>query len=153
MIIKCPCGKKKFDIDDNLIPEKGRLLQCGSCDKTWFFSNSSKEIQLDKTKTINIKQKKIIKPKIDELEKDLIKEDLSIVSSSPANKIKYSSFSISNFLSLFLVLIITFVASIIFLDTFKKPLYNIFPSLELILFNLYETIKDIRLFIKDLFLT
>ena len=37
MIIECPCKKKKFDIDTNLIPAKGRNLQCGSCDRVWFY--------------------------------------------------------------------------------------------------------------------
>ena len=38
MIIVCPCGEKKFEIDQNLIPEEGRLLQCGFCNKKWFFN-------------------------------------------------------------------------------------------------------------------
>ena len=38
-----------------------------------------------------------------------------------------------------------------FLYTFKNPFYNFFPDLELILFSLFETLKDINLFIKDLF--
>ena len=46
MIIACPKCKKKFDIEDSLIPEKGRLLQCSSCDKKWFFK-----------KTIDVKKK------------------------------------------------------------------------------------------------
>ena len=37
MIIDCPDCNKKFDIDQNLIPTKGRLLQCGSCNYKWFF--------------------------------------------------------------------------------------------------------------------
>ena len=36
------------------------------------------------------------------------------------------------------------------LDTFKSPLYNLFPKLEFLLFSLYETLKDVQLFIKDL---
>ena len=46
MIITCPCEKKQFEIDDKLIPEKGKLLQCGSCDRKWFFK-----------KTIEVKKK------------------------------------------------------------------------------------------------
>ena len=49
-----------------------------------------------------------------------------------------------------MVAIITFIGLIILLDTFKKPLVKIFPELEILLFNLYETLKDIELFIKDL---
>ena len=37
MIITCNNCNKKFDIDSNLISDKGRLLQCASCDHKWFF--------------------------------------------------------------------------------------------------------------------
>ena len=50
-----------------------------------------------------------------------------------------------------LVFLISFIGLVIILDTFKKPLYSIFPQIEFILFNLFEVIKDIQLFIKDLF--
>ena len=63
---------------------------------------------------------------------------------------KNSDFTISKFLSYILVGIISFITFIIFLDTFKSPLYNYFPNLEFLLFNFYETIIDIFLFVKDL---
>ena len=50
----------------------------------------------------------------------------------------------------FIVSIISFIAIIIVLDTFKSPLSVFFPNIELILYNLFETIKDIYLFIKNL---
>ena len=37
MIITCNNCNKKFEIDENLIPEKGRLLQCSSCNHQWHF--------------------------------------------------------------------------------------------------------------------
>ena len=45
MIITCPCEKKQFKVDDTLIPQKGRELQCGSCERVWFFKpkNESKD--------------------------------------------------------------------------------------------------------------
>ena len=61
-----------------------------------------------------------------------------------------SNFTISKFLSYILVGIISFITLIIFLDTFKSPLYSYFPNLEFLLFNFYETIVDISLFVKDL---
>jgi len=61
-----------------------------------------------------------------------------------------SSFNITKFLSYILVSIITFVALIILIDTFKSVLYVVFPGLELMIFSLFETLKDIQLFIKDL---
>jgi len=39
---------------------------------------------------------------------------------------------------------------IIFVDTFKSPISEIIPNIEFILYNLYETIKDIISFLKDL---
>ena len=56
----------------------------------------------------------------------------------------------SKFFSYLIVFIISFVALIIFLDTLKTPLINVFPGLEIILFNLFETLQDIKLFIIDL---
>ena len=62
-----------------------------------------------------------------------------------------TSFRISHFLSLIIVLIISFIAFVIIIDTFKGPLFNYFPNLELVFYNLFETIKDINLFFKDIF--
>ena len=39
----------------------------------------------------------------------------------------------------------------ILLDTLKSPLIDIFPDLEFVLFSLFETLKDIKLFIIDLY--
>ena len=38
----CPSCGKNFNVDENLIPDKGRLLKCGSCDQTWFFNKNKK---------------------------------------------------------------------------------------------------------------
>ena len=64
-------------------------------------------------------------------------------------KPKYD-FTFGKFLSYIIVSIITFIAIIIVLDTFKDPLSNIFPNLELVLYNLFETLRDLILFAKDL---
>ena len=40
MIIICPSCERKFELDENLIPDKGRLLKCGSCDQTWFYNKN-----------------------------------------------------------------------------------------------------------------
>ena len=37
MFIECPNCNKKFEVDHNLIPEDGRLVQCGSCNHTWLY--------------------------------------------------------------------------------------------------------------------
>ena len=63
---------------------------------------------------------------------------------------KKTKLSLINFIGYFFVLILSFVALLIVLDTFQALLLPIFPNLELILFNFYETLIDIYLFIKDL---
>jgi predicted Zn finger-like uncharacterized protein len=37
VIISCKNCDKKFEVDSSLIPEKGRLLECNSCNYKWFF--------------------------------------------------------------------------------------------------------------------
>ena len=146
MIINCPSCEKKFEIDQNLIPEEGRLLQCGFCNEKWFFNKDNKEVTETK---VNIKNKKFANS--DNNNVNLEESEISLDYNTD-NVIKVKNyFSFSIFLSYILVSIISFVALIILIDTFKSPLYRIFPNLELILFNLFETLKDIKLFIKDLF--
>jgi len=52
MIITCNNCNKNFDIDSSLIPAKGRLLQCNSCDHKWFFK---KEITDKSTPIVKVK--------------------------------------------------------------------------------------------------
>ena len=49
-----------------------------------------------------------------------------------------------------LVLIISILALIVLLDTFKFQLNSYFPGLDSLLNNLYESLKDLSLFFKDL---
>ena len=160
MIITCPCEKKQFKIEDSLIPQEGRELQCGSCERVWFYKpkNESKDpltlnenISVNKiepvieTKDINLEfSKKLQKEKIVKPE---IKKEISKEIPKTVKKLENKGFK---FFSYLIVLIISFVALIILLDTLKTPLINVFPGLEIILFNLFETLKDIKLFIIDL---
>ena len=160
MIITCPCEKKKFKIDDTLIPQEGRELQCGSCERVWFYkpkNESKNQLKLNEnisankiepvieTNDINLEfSKKIQKEKIVEPE---IKKEISKVIPKNVKKLQNKGYK---FFSNLIVLIISLVALIILLDTLKTPLINVFPGLEIILFNLFETLKDIKLFIIDL---
>ena len=147
MIIVCPCGEKKFEVDENLIPDKGRLLKCGSCDQTWFFNKNASE----QTKPLidkPAKQKKILY-KDENIDRSVSKASIKQGSELVKYKPKYN-FTFGKFLSYIIVSIITFVAIIIVLDTFKDPLSNIFPNLEIVLYNLFETLRDLILFAKDL---
>ena len=141
MIIECTNCHKKFNINSSLISESGRNVQCGSCNHVWFFKlRVDAPIELLNTDTQN-----------DNYEKKIQKNNL-IKDKTKIKKIKTSSdsFTFSKILSFLIVGIISFVALIIVLDTFKKPLTNFFPNLELLLFNLVESIKDIFLFLKNL---
>ena len=160
MIISClNCGKK-FNVNSELIPSNGRTIQCGSCNHVWFynpretedsFNNESKFINTINTSKVEDykkpKSKKIInKSKGLKLDKDNKKKNYELT--------KYkekSNFSFSKFLSYIIVALVSFVALLILVDTFKNPLYQVFPNLEIILFSFFELLKDIKLFIKDLF--
>ena len=149
MIIECINCSKKFKVNADLIPSEGRNIQCGSCNHIWFFKKED-QVQI-KTIPIDSKNKEEyteipIDTKASEEEKILSKNR----SKDKIKKARKSSFSLSKLLSYILVLIISFVAILLIIDTFKTPLYQTFPKLELIMYNFYETLKDISLFIKDL---
>ena len=159
MIIECPCKKKKFNIDINLIPDEGRDLQCGSCDRVWFYKKEDpipEPIQINED--IDIKEKEDSDKLNDDKSKDqtikeLVKENKKTKSELSAIKENESKPEVikrtqsSKFFSYLIVFIISLGALIILLDTLKTPLINIFPGIEVLLFNLYETLKDIKLFI------
>jgi len=163
MIIDCIKCTKKFEVNASLIPDNGRTIQCGSCNHIWFYKpkieQSKNEIktEISSQKSNN---KVLENKKDDNLNKKLSKtEDTSnlenIANTGPTsveliNENKKTTFSVSKFLSYFLVFLITFIALIIVLDTFKSPLSSIIPGLEIFLYNFFETLKDLYLFIKNL---
>ena len=165
MIISCPNCNKQFKINPSLIPDNGRDLKCGSCDHVWFykiddniteplslrddFAKKEFKDEIDNKITKNINEpndatkQKEIENKIDKTEDKISEKQIPI-----KNKIKKNTSS--KFFSYLLVSIISFAALIILIDTLKVPLINVFPGLEIILFNLFEILKDIKLFIIDL---
>ena len=183
MIITCNNCNKKFDLDSNLIPDKGRLLQCASCNHKWFFKkeilkntvspiveHNDNDNVLDQDNHINTKkinpsdrskeetdvetevdtEKKHdeeIKVNIEEEPKNKIDDNINESTTANAKPKKQKNFKILN---IFIVAVISSVAFIIFVDTFKYPIGKIVPNIEFILYNLYESIKDISLFIRDL---
>ena len=140
MIIACPKCKKKFDIENSLIPEKGRLLQCSSCDNKWFFK-----------KTIEVK-KKIERISTKTKTNKIPKETEDIIIEAEENNTKVENLKKNNLpiLNLLLITLISFAALIIFLDTFKIQINNLIPGFEFLLENFYETLKDFYLFTIDL---
>ena len=157
MIITCPNCNKQFKIDNFLIPDEGRDLQCGSCNHIWFYIIEEKKndaLKLNEeiiSKDIEIKKEdkekpqEIINPELSNEKKAKISEKQENTTTSKNTEKKGSKF-----FSYLIVFIISIVALIILLDTLKTPLINVFPGLEIILFNLFETLQDIKLFIIDL---
>ena len=148
MIIACPCGKKKFEVNASLIPNEGKMLQCGACNHKWFFKKEPiKKVIKDAKKPLN-KIPEIIDKNIPDKTEDLISEAETEISKAEKKQLKDKKINILSFL---IVLIISFVALIILADTFKNSIKLLIPGFNFILDSLYETLKDILLFIKDLF--
>jgi len=181
MIITCNNCNKKFNLDSNLIPDKGRLLQCASCNHKWFFkkeilentvspivedtdndnvnvfdqnnptnndeinpSDTSKEqVEIDTVEELDEK----IEINKEEEPKNKIDANINDNTTTNTKPKKQKNFKILN---IFIVAIISSVAFIIIVDTFKYLIGKIVPNIEFILYNLYESIKDISLFIRDL---
>jgi predicted Zn finger-like uncharacterized protein len=163
MIIDCIKCMKKFEVNPSLIPDNGRTIQCGSCNHIWFYKpkieQSKNEIKaeitspksnnndLENKKDENLNEKLSKTEDTNNLEKVANTGPISV---ELINENKKTTFNISKFLSYFLVFLITFIALIIVLDTFKSPLSSIIPGLEIFLYNFFETLKDLYLFIKNL---
>ena len=151
MIISCPSCKKKFEIDTNLIPKEGRNLQCGSCSNIWFYKVKQSVSNLENIDNIKDVNEEDGKNEIKEKFSDIKKENSENIKDKALIKYeKKTKLTFVNLMGYFIVLIISFVALLIVLNTLQPLLLKIFPNLELILFNFYETLLDIYLFIKDL---
>ena len=164
MIITCPNCNKQFKIDNSLIPDEGRDLQCGSCNHIWFYNIQEKNNGVLELKQEIINQDIETKPenkedKIEEKQQpeEIIKTEINNKKKEKNSENQKKTTTLkkienkgSKFFSYLIVFIISFVALIILLDTLKTPLINVFPGLEIILFNLFETLQDIKLFIIDL---
>ena len=172
MIIQCENCNKKFEIQDNLIPDDGRLLECGSCAHQWHYTPITK---LELTDEVPIKDEPTDKVPIkdepadqvpikDEPAEELIikkvKKKSKIIKKIYENdsdneidqtneniKIKEKNISFINFL---LVGIISFVAIVILVDTFKNQIAYVIPNVGLYINELHEILRDIFLFIADL---
>ena len=150
MIIECINCNKKFVVNSELIPSSGRTIQCGSCNHMWFFQPKDKIVEkIDKVPLSRAKNKNKINQskskKINQIQDNYNQKKYELTKYK-----KKTSFSLSKFFSYILVLLISFVAFIILIDTFSAFLYEKFPNLEILIFSLFETLKDIQLFIKDL---
>ena len=162
MIIECPACSKKFNIDEKLIPDEGRLLKCGNCDHTWFYKKEKnliletetiKKNEIEENKTeikiepvdVPIKQTKKIRKKISKkssTKESTSKELVSIDKSSISRE--------NNIIKKIFLIIISIIAFILLIDTFKNQISVIFPGIVQMSDSLFQVINDLKLFIKDL---
>jgi predicted Zn finger-like uncharacterized protein len=162
MIITCTKCSKKFEINSDLIPQNGRLLECSACTHQWFFKKeivvaeqniNNEKIKINTpNKTIPTKSKKKTKAleKIEKTSKNTIKSNPKKVENYTSALDMPTADKKIGFLNIIFLFIISFAAFIVFMDTFKTPVSIFFPEIEVVLYNLYETFKDVILFLKDL---
>ena len=152
MIIVCPSCGKNFNVRDDQIPDKGRLLQCSSCKHEWFFTKKTIPIDdnTDELSNDDLTQESfgILDEEEDQRDKE-IAEDKRVKSEKPKNREK-KEVKQFNFFKLLLVFIISFVAFVLIVDTFIVRISEYFPFAENYLDNLYQSVIDISLFFKNL---
>ena len=157
MIIDCINCTKKFEVNASLIPDNGRTIQCGTCNHVWFYKpkieQSKNEIKTEVSSSNS--NNNVLENKEDDYANEKLLKTDETKNTEPSsneliNEIKKTTFSVSKFLSYFLVFLITFIALIIVLDTFKSSLSSIIAGLEIFLYNFFETLKDLYLLIKNL---
>ena len=162
MIIECPACSKKFNIDEKLIPDEGRLLKCGNCDHTWFYKKEENlKLETESIKINEIKENKTeinIEPveepikQIKKINKKISKKSLTKESTSK-ELVSIDKSSVSrenNIIKKIFLIIISIIAFILLIDTFKNQISVIFPGILKMSDSLYLVINDLKLFIKDL---
>ena len=163
MIISCPECNKRFNINQNLIPEGGRLLQCSSCMHKWHFIIKKKDeiieepIISEQVITEDKNQENKINPSEEfiPIEDNSIKKELK-KTQKVKNKVKkkeqkrIKKDKPIKLVNMIIVIIISVSALIIIIDTFRLELSKYMPFLNPMLNNFYAILADINSFIKDL---
>ena len=162
MIIECPACSKKFNIDEKLIPDEGRLLKCGNCEHTWFYKKEEKiNLEAENTKISQIEENKSeinIEPvektikQTKKIRKKISKKSLTKESTSK-ELVSIDKSSVSrenNIIKKIFLIIISIIAFFLLIDTFKNHISVIFPGIVQMSESLYLVINDLKLFIKDL---
>ena len=152
MIIVCPSCGKNFNVRDDQIPDKGRLLQCSNCKHEWFYTKNTIPIDdnLDEQSNDELAQESFgILDKQEDKDDEVIVEDKTVELEKRKN-IKKEKTTKVNFFKLLLVFIISFVAFVLIVDTFIVQISAYIPFAEKYLDNLYQSIIDISLFFQNL---
>ena len=151
MIIECNKCNKKFNVEENLIPENGRLLKCSNCENTWFYNIKEQDLnkfQNDDDDDVILNENN---SDVDEKKNTLNEEKINFDNDQiKKNNKKNDKLNLNKLLKYLLIFIISFLGLLILIDTFKLEISNYFPNIISILDNFYETFFDLKLFFKDL---
>ena len=170
MIIECPNCNKKFSLDKKLIPENGRTLKCSSCYHVWHYkipiTESIDDIGIFEGKNNNLDanisevKKKDVEHNEEINDENLTDTNHGVMSeenteyeeddTKDEKEKEKKQGKIKMILVYFIVVIISLLGLIFLLDTFKSYLFSIFPSIVPLFDSFYETLLDLKLFIKDL---
>ena len=152
MIIACPSCGKNFNVREDQIPDKGRLLQCSNCKHEWFYTKNTIPIDdnIDELSNDELTQESFgILDEEEDRRDEAIIEDKTVELENPKTSKKQEGKPF-NFFKLLLVFIISFVAFILIVDTFIVQISVYIPFAEKYLDNLYQSIIDISLFFQNL---
>ena len=151
MIIVCPSCGKNFNVRDDQIPDKGRLLQCSNCKHEWFYTKNTIPIDdnIDELSDELTQESFGILDEEEDQHDEEIAEDKTVELDKSRNTDKQKTKKI-NLFKLLLVFIISFVAFILIVDTFIVQISEYAPFAEKYLDNLYQSIIDISLFFQNL---
>ena len=152
MIIVCPSCGKSFNVRDDQIPDKGRLLQCSNCKHEWFYTKNTIPIDdnINELSKDDFTQESFgILDQEEDRHDEAIVEDKTVELEKPKTG-KKQKVKRLNFFKLLLVFVISFVAFILIVDTFIIQISEYFPFAEKYLDNMYQSIIDISLFFQNL---
>ena len=152
MIIVCPSCGKNFNVRDDQIPDKGRLLQCSNCKHEWFYTKNTIPIDdnLDEQSNDELTQESFgILDEEENKRDEVVIEDEAVELEKPKD-FKKKKIAKINFFKLLLVFIISFVAFVLIVDTFIVQISEYVPFAEKYLDNLYQSLIDISLFFQNL---
>ena len=152
MIIVCPSCGKNFNVRDDQIPDKGRLLQCSNCKHEWFYTKNTIPIDdnINELSKDDFTQESfgILDEEEDHQDEEIVEDKTVELEKSKTSK-KQEGKQI-NFFKLLLVFVISFVAFILIVDTFIVQISEYVPFAEKYLDNLYQSLIDISLFFQNL---
>ena len=143
MIVECPSCGKNYKVDDSLIANNGRLVQCSNCNNKWIVKKEIKidEVERDNQNLTNNKQTN---------KENTISPDINTESNHVSETEKPLEKKIG-FFSILIVFLISLFALFLFLETFKYQISLKWKNFDIYINNIYEIFDYMLILIKDLF--